>query len=68
MLKCSTYELWEKDNEFSVLYPEFIHVYKADEVDADKAKDTARIQELEEKIGRLQSEIDWCHSTLKGKH
>ena len=59
MLKCSTYELWEKDNEFSVLYPEFIHVYKADEVDADKKKDTERIQTLEKELKKERKWKNW---------
>ena len=40
--------------------------YKADEVDADKVKDTVRIQELEEEVIRLDSECA-MHKTATEK-
>ena len=46
--------LRDKDDLETMYLNSFIQMYKADEVDADKAKDTARIQELEEQIRRLQ--------------
>jgi len=36
--------------------------YKADEVDADKAKDTARIQELEEALFQHRADLH-CYSS-----
>ena len=40
--------------------------YGADEVDADKAKDTARIRELEEENKRLKEKIKDLELTIKG--
>ena len=42
--------------------PELFDVYIADEVDADKAKDTARIQKLKEEIRQLRH----YHDTVVG--